>query len=100
MFTAHENHLNATGALLEMIAPGSVVKLQAMDDASEWEVTIVSTDEADPELNQISDECPVGEALLGRVPGDVVAVKVPLGTIQYRVVSVQQQGVSGANSLQ
>ena len=67
-----------------------MVTLQALDEGEPWEVTIVSTHEADPEADLISDRCPIGEALLGRRPGDVVAVEVPVGTVRYRVLSVER----------
>ncbi|HEU4753424.1 MAG TPA: GreA/GreB family elongation factor, partial [Armatimonadota bacterium] len=74
------------------IATGSVVRLLVLDDADEWEVTIVDTEQADPDASRISNECPIGEALLGRRPGDVVAVAVPSGVVQYRVLSVGEPG--------
>ena len=56
------------------------------------EVTIVGSDESDPEADRISDQCPIGEALLGRRIGDTVRVEVPQGTVQYRVISVSRPG--------
>jgi transcription elongation GreA/GreB family factor len=73
----------------ERVATGSVVTLPALNEAEAWEVTIVSTHEADPEADLISDQCPIGEALLGRRAGDIVAVAVPVGTVRYRVLSVE-----------
>ena len=72
----------------EVIATGSSVRLQGFSEVEEWEVLIVSSAEADPEADRISNECPIGEALLGRRPGDTILVEVPSGTVQYRVISV------------
>jgi transcription elongation factor GreA len=70
------------------VTAGSQVRLQILGDVEEWELTVVSSDQADPDADRISQECPIGEALLGRRPGDVIAVEVPLGRVQYRVLSV------------
>lgn len=72
----------------ERVATGSMVRLQLHDDSTEWEIMIVPTTEADPETDRISDQCPIGEALLGRGVGDIVTVEVPSGRVQYRVVAV------------
>lgn len=74
----------------DVIATGSLVRLHGFSEADEWEVLIVSSAEADPEADRISNECPIGEALLGRRPGDTIFVEVPSGTVQYRVLSVSR----------
>lgn len=56
------------------------------DDAVEY--TIVGSTEADPLDHKISNESPVGKALLGKKKGDVVDVKTPAGTFKYEVVKV------------
>lgn len=78
------------------VVTGSLVRLQSFGDVDAWEVMIVSSAESDPELDRISDECPIGEALLGRRPGDTVFVEVPSGTVQYRVLSVSSAAASSA----
>jgi transcription elongation factor GreA len=79
-----------------VIATGSLVRLQSFGDADAWEVMIVSSAESDPESDRISDQCPIGEALLGRRPGDTVLVEVPSGTVQYRVIAVSSAASSSA----
>lgn len=74
-----------------VVTTGCSVKLLDLADLGEWEVTIVSSEEADPEADRISDCCPIGEALLGRRPGDLIRIEVPQGTVQYRVISVSPQ---------
>jgi transcription elongation factor GreA len=50
---------------------------------------LVSTAEADPSSGRISTSSPVGRALLGRVVGDEVVVRMPAGhDVRYRVVAV------------
>jgi transcription elongation factor GreA len=68
---------------------GSVVTLRDQELDEEWEVTLVSSYEADPEESQISVECPLGEALLGKQVGDLVIARVPDGNVQYQVVSIR-----------
>jgi transcription elongation factor GreA len=49
---------------------------------------IVGPLEANPEMGQISDECPLGLAVLGREAGEEVKVAAPDGVILYRIVDV------------
>ena len=51
--------------------------------------TLVGTAEADPSSGRLSVASPVGQALLGAVAGDEVAVKTPRGAVKYRVLSVE-----------
>jgi transcription elongation factor GreA len=50
---------------------------------------IVGSAEADPDHDRISNESPVGKALLGRKKGETVDVRVPAGTIRYSVLDIQ-----------
>ena len=50
--------------------------------------TIVGSTEANPLENKISNESPVGKALLGRQKGDIVDVKTPAGVFKYEIVKV------------
>ena len=52
------------------------------------EYSIVGSAEADPLSGKISNESPLGAALLGRVAGDVVSIDAPDGVIEYEVVSI------------
>jgi transcription elongation factor GreA len=70
------------------ISLGSTVKLIDLDLNKEYEYTIVSTAEADPTDRKISNESPVGKALLGLTIGDQVEVKVPAGIFKYRIEAV------------
>lgn len=53
------------------------------------EVTIVGSSEADPFEGKISNESPVGHALIGAKPGDIVEVNAPAGILKYQVVEVK-----------
>ncbi len=65
---------------------GSTVVLQSDDGPETY--TIVGSAEASPREGKISNESPVGRALLGRRKGDKVAVSVPAGDFTYTIVSI------------
>lgn len=71
-----------------LIALGSKVKLKNVDLKQDFEYTIVSTAETDPTENKISNESPVGKAIIGLTVGDQVAVKVPAGTVNYKIEAI------------
>ena len=59
------------------------------DEAEEYDIT--GSTEADMNLNRISDESPVGAALIGHKAGDVVAVTLPNGNvIDYKILAVSR----------
>lgn len=70
------------------VALGSTVKLRETNSNREYEYTIVSTAEADPTEMKISNESPVGKAIFGLGVGDKVEVKVPAGTFNYEIESI------------
>lgn len=65
---------------------GSVVKLKG--DAKSKEFQIVGTVEADPLNGKISDESPIGQALLGKKEGESVDIKTPVDTTTYKIVDI------------
>jgi len=67
---------------------GSVVRL-AINNGREVEYTIVGAFEADPGAKRISNESPVGKALLGHKPGDMVMVSTPGGVKEYTILAVE-----------
>jgi transcription elongation factor GreA len=71
-----------------LVALGSKVIIKDVDLNKDFEYTIVSTAEADPTEKKISNESPVGKAILGLTVGDQVAVKAPAGTFNYKIEAV------------
>jgi transcription elongation factor GreA len=65
---------------------GSTVTIQS-DDGKE-KFTIVGSAEAAPAEGRISNESPVGRALLGRKKGDTIIVTVPAGDTSYKILSI------------
>lgn len=65
---------------------GSKVVLKSGKNTKEFEV--VGTVEADPMNGRISDESPIGEALLGKNLGDDVEIKTPAETVTYKIDAI------------
>jgi transcription elongation factor GreA len=65
------------------VALGSKVHVEL--EEGEQEYVIVGSTEANPDKGFISDQSPIGKALIGKKAGDEVAVEVPSGTIVYRI---------------
>lgn len=68
---------------------GSTVKLKNLDTNKISVYSILSTVEADPSENRISNESPVGKAVLGSAVGDKVKVKAPAGIFYYKIEDIQ-----------
>ena len=71
------------------VGPGSQVKVRDLEDGFEEDFVIVGSQEADPATGRISDESPIGRALLGHRAGDEITVVAPAGVIQYLILEVQ-----------
>ena len=75
---------------LEKINIGCKVKVYESEEDEEMEFKIVGSTEANSLQNKISNESPVGQALLGKKVGDVVDVETQVGVIQYKVLEIQR----------
>lgn len=69
------------------VALGSTVTIRFLENGKEGKYMIVGTVESDPFSNKISNACPLGEALIGKVVGDVVEVKAKK-TYKVEIVKV------------
>ncbi len=68
---------------------GSKVVLKGGESGGKTkEFQVVGTVEADPMNGKISDESPIGQALLGKKVGDAVEIKTPIETATYKVVDI------------
>ena len=70
---------------------GSKVVIRFVGDDEEEEYKIVGIVEADPMNNRISNESPVGKAIIGHKAGDIVDIEVPTGIVQYEIVKVDHE---------
>ena len=73
-----------------VVTIGSIVKVNDMDFEEEVEYAIVGSAEADPYEGKISNESPVGKALLGRTIGDIVDVQVPDGVAKFEILEIRR----------
>lgn len=67
---------------------GSTVTLKFVDDGEEHEYTIVGSTEADPMMHKISNESPVGSAILGKKAKEKVKIEAPGGEFEYEIIKV------------
>ena len=64
------------------------IKLHDVEYDEDIEYTIVGSSEADSLNNKISNESPLGAALIGKKVGDTVKIEAPVGEIEYKIISV------------
>lgn len=77
-----DEHMSGT------VTIGAKVKVHDMEYDEDTEYTIVGSNEANPRQKKISNESPVGKALLGKKVGDLVEIEVPQGTIGLKILEV------------
>ena len=75
---------------LNRISIGCVVRVLYIAYDEEEEYKLVGSSEASSLQNKVSNESPIGKALLGAQVGDVVEVEAPAGVVQYKVLSIQR----------
>ena len=80
--------LDESGITTDTIGVGSVIKIKHLKLGKEDTYKIVGSTEAAPLQKKISDESPVGKAMLGHHVGDIVDVEAPAGIIQYEVLEI------------
>ena len=69
---------------------GNTVKVKDLEFDEECEYTIVGSTEVDLSQNKISNESPIGAALLGAKKGEEVEFKIPAGTARYKILSIKK----------
>lgn len=74
----------------KVVQIGTTVTVQNITEKDEPETyTIVGSTEADPTASRISNESPIGSAILGKTKDDIVKVKVPAGLYEYKILKVK-----------
>ena len=71
------------------VSIGTKVRLRDMDANQTVEYQIVGSAEADPAENKLSNESPVGKAIMGRKKGEVVEVAAPRGALKYKIMDIK-----------
>ncbi len=74
----------------DIVGLGSRVVVNDLEYDEEMEFFIVGSAETNPNEGRISNESPVGSALLGKKSGDIVDVVVPDGTIKYEILTISR----------
>ncbi|MFD1884001.1 transcription elongation factor GreA [Paenibacillus wenxiniae] len=75
----------------DAVSIGATVIVEDLEFGDTMEYTIVGSAESDPSQNKISNESPVGKAILGKQKGTVVDVSVPAGgIIQYKIIEIKK----------
>jgi len=82
--------INEDDVATDVVSIGSTVKIKDLEFNELVEYTIVGSAESDPIANMISNESPVGKALLGKQKGAVVEVSVPAGLIKYEIIDINK----------
>ena len=69
---------------------GATVKVKDVKSGESHEFTIVGSTESDPRNKRLSNESPLGGALIGRKRGDMVDVTTPRGVVQYKIEAINK----------
>lgn len=75
---------------LDTISVGCKVKVHDMEFDEDMEFKIVGSTEANSLQGKISNESPVGKALIGSKVGELVSVEMPTGVMEYKVLEIQR----------
>ena len=72
----------------DVVSVGTTVTVKYVDDDDEEEYSIVGSMEADPFENKISNESPIGKAIMNRRVGDIISVESPNGSYDIKIVKI------------
>jgi transcription elongation factor GreA len=73
----------------DVVSIGTKVKLRDMESKKSVEYVIVGSAEANPAESKLSNESPVGKAIIGHKKGDVVEVAAPRGTLTFKILGIE-----------
>ena len=75
--------------LKDAVSVGAHVRLRDMQANKTFEYHIVGSAEANPAENKLSNESPVGKAIIGHKKGDVVEVSAPRGSLKFKILEIK-----------
>jgi transcription elongation factor GreA len=81
--------IDAAEISTDVVSIGTKVRLKDMDANETVEYTIVGSAEANPTERRLSNESPVGKAILGRKKGEVVEVTAPRGVLKFKIMEIK-----------
>ncbi len=73
----------------DVVSVGAKVRLKDMDAGETVEYHIVGSAEANPAEKKLSNESPVGRAIIGKKKGEVVEVTAPRGSLKYKILDIK-----------
>ena len=73
----------------DSVSVGSTVRLRDIDANKTVEYHIVGSAEANPAENKLSNESPVGKAIMGCKKGDTVEVVAPRGALKFKILEIK-----------
>jgi len=73
----------------DVVSVGSKVKLRDIGAKQTFEYKIVGSAEANPAENKLSNESPVGKAIIGRKKGETVEVEAPRGAMKFKILEIK-----------
>jgi transcription elongation factor GreA len=73
----------------DVVSIGSRVRLRDVDAKQTVEYHIVGSAEANPSQNKLSNESPVGKAIMGHKKGETVEVATPRGSLKYKILDIK-----------
>ncbi len=86
----HAKVIDESELRADVVNLGSRVKVMDYDLDEEVEYDLVGTNEANPLLGKISDQSPIGSAMIGATVGDVVTVNAPAGELKFKILAVDR----------
>ena len=82
--------LDESSVATDVVSLGSTVKVSNLDTGIESTFSLVGSNESNPMEGKISDQSPIGAALVSKKIGDTVSVEVPNGTVRFKVLEVSR----------
>jgi transcription elongation factor GreA len=73
----------------DVVSVGTIVRLRDLDAKETIEYTIVGSAEANPAEYKLSNESPVGRAIIGHKKGETVEVAAPRGSLKYKIMDIK-----------
>lgn len=74
-----------------VVSLGSTVKVMNLDMNAEFVYALVGSNESNPMEGKISDQSPIGAALIGKKSGDEISVAVPNGMVRMKIIEVTRK---------
>ena len=81
--------INKKDVAKDVVSIGSKVKLRDIGAKQTVEYRIVGSAEANPAENKLSNESPVGKAIIGRKKGETVEVEAPRGAMKFKILEIK-----------